>query len=157
MHVRRGVLPFDLVGFSSDQHRQHVAPSEDCVHLYLATVQSAMPACLCSIEFEAVAFTVDGNVVDHKKLASRVDTSDATTPPAVEDAQDRTPQPNPSILAARFQPDAATPSTAPFPELGDKFPWPATVEVGSSIANIPAAMAATSASSRRIGAGCDFN
>src|ERR1700685_555357 len=73
MHVRRRVLAFDLVGFSPDQHRQHIAPSQDRVHLYVATVQSATPACLCPLEFEAVAFTVDGDVVDHKKLALRVD------------------------------------------------------------------------------------
>src|SRR5271156_3123006 len=73
MHVRRCALSLDLVCPSSDQDREHIAPSQHCIHLHFATVQSTMPACFFPLEFKPVAFAVDGNVVDHKKLGSCVD------------------------------------------------------------------------------------
>src|SRR5208283_2817206 len=72
MHIRRGPLPLNLVGFPPNQNRKHISPGKHCVHLHLTPIQTAPPACFCPLQFEPVIFAIDGDVVHHKRSASLV-------------------------------------------------------------------------------------
>src|SRR5712692_3250511 len=66
MHVGRSALALDFVCLTIDQDGEHVAPRKHGVNLDLATIQPALPALTCPVQFQPVPLPVDGDVVDHE-------------------------------------------------------------------------------------------
>src|SRR6516165_10648401 len=116
MQVRRGPLALDLKRFPLDQDRHNIAPWHHRINGDLPPVQPALPAALHSNQFEPVTLPVDQHFVHHEMSYRK-----------------------PSSRPACFHCDAMAASSFVPPAA------PLSAVLGSSNANNPAAIAASSA------------
>ena len=66
MSIRGGALALDLISFAADENGKHVAARKHSIHLEFFAIQPALPASVRALQFQAVVFAVDGDVVKHR-------------------------------------------------------------------------------------------